>query len=86
MRQRTSFWRRQFNKGRTEPGKWVEVERQYTRSTALQVATDIRGGRRVAGIELGETWEAEAWNADGDDALQGVNWRICIRLSEVWGE
>ncbi|MEY3093479.1 MAG: hypothetical protein RL413_104 [Actinomycetota bacterium] len=62
--ERNSFWRRMFDSARSH-GDWHRVDKLYTRSTAAQIASDIRrahlDGRRsirTQGIRRGEQWEA----------------------------
>lgn len=64
MGDRNSFWRRAFDTARLV-GDWHRVDKVYTRSTAAQIASDIRrahvNGRRsirTQGIRPGEIWEA----------------------------
>lgn len=75
---RRSFWRIYLEQAR-KSGEWVEIPRYYTRTTAAQIVCDIRGGRRVAGIEADETWLAE-WEGS-DDPTQDHLCRIHIRYA-----
>ena len=65
MPERNSFWRRSFDAARVVDD-WFRVERLYARTTAAQIASDIRrahlDGRqsvRTQGIRRGERWEAK---------------------------
>ena len=75
--QRRSFWRVHLQKAR-KTGEWVEIPRFYTRGTAGQIVSDIRGCRRVAGIEPHELWLAE-W-LGSDDPAQDHLCRIQIKF------
>lgn len=64
---RTSFWIRTFAAARAQ-ADWMLVDRQYTRATAAQVASDINNAhrraphQRIRGVHDGERWEAY-WEA-----------------------
>lgn len=77
MRQRRSFWRVQLDQARSKPG-WHMIPRYYTRTTAMQIASDIRNGRRIAGVKADELWTAE-W-LSSDDRNEDHLCRILIML------
>ena len=77
---RHSFWREQFEKARRKH-TWHEVERIYTRLTAAQTCVDIRGGRRVVGINPGENWQAH-WERI-DPLSNDAKVYICLNRTEV---
>ncbi|NCZ70986.1 MAG: hypothetical protein EBX99_10080 [Acidimicrobiia bacterium] len=64
---RRSFWVVALGEIREVPQKWHRVERLYTKSTAQQIASDLRSshrrqtdGVRVKGILPGERWDARS--------------------------
>lgn len=78
MTGRRSFWKIHLHRAR-KTGDWYHVPRYYTRLTAAQIASDLRAGRRVTGIQLGEQWEA-TW--DQEDLDDDIRCTISIRLLE----
>lgn len=80
---RSSFWCRTFAAARLA-GEWTLVERNYSRSTAAQLASDINNAhrreedyQRVRGIETGEVWQAKWDHAPKGDSGRFAVW---IRL------
>jgi hypothetical protein len=72
-RQRRSYWPTVFAEARECRGEWVRIERWFNRSTAAQVASDLRNAHhrsakkmRFSGIEPGDMWQA-CWGADPTD-------------------
>ena len=72
-RQKTgSFWSRTLDAARLSQ-KWVVVPRAYTKSTARQIACDLRSvsrhrvTRNIAGIKPGEKWDAVWEVPEGPD-------------------
>jgi hypothetical protein len=70
---RWSFWCRTFELARSR-NDWSLVARSYTRSTAAQLASDIKNAhrredeyQRVRGIVPGELWQAR-WEPANDGA------------------
>ena len=62
---RRSFWVKALSEVREKPGVWHRVDRLYTKSTANQIASDLRSAHRrdavrVKGVLDGETWDARA--------------------------
>ena len=78
---RHSFWREQLEKAR-RTDTWHEVERTYTFLTAAQTCCDIRGGRRVAGMNPSETWDAQWYRIN---PLRG-DAKIWIRVNRTVAE
>ena len=63
---RRSFWVVALGEIREVPQKWHRVERLYTKSTAQQIASDVRCAHlrpasvhRVRGFEPDEIWESK---------------------------
>ena len=72
--QRRSYWPMVFAEARECPGEWVRIDRWFNRSTAAQVASDLRNAHRrslskmrFSGIEVGDVWDAR-WGTDPADA------------------
>lgn len=73
---RYSYWAQQLDRARKANG-WFAVDRTYTEKTARQIASDIRGGRRVNGIQPNETWEVEVHAPTDRD--QTFDWSIQLK-------
>lgn len=80
---RRSFWIRTFATAR-ESGEWHRVDRHYTRTTAVQITSDIccahtrdPDRHRMRGMAAGERWEARWEPADDGAPSDLVVW---IRL------
>ena len=63
-----------FAEARECPGEWVRIDRWFNRSTAAQVASDLRNAHRrdvskmrFSGVEHGDVWDTW-WGADPADA------------------
>lgn len=76
---RSSFWCRTFDAARSR-GEWTLVGRTYSRSTAAQLASDIKNAhrreedyQRVRGIVPGESWDAR-W----EPSPNGDHGRYCV--------
>lgn len=72
-RQRRAYWPGVFAEGRAVRGEWVRTAKCFNRSTAQQVASDIRNAHRrdmkkvrVSGFLPGDVWEAR-WDNDPSD-------------------
>ena len=72
-RQRRAFWPGVLAEARECPGEWVRTEKWFNRSTASQVASDLRNCHRrapekmrVSGILPGDVWETR-WENDPTD-------------------
>jgi hypothetical protein len=66
MRRTRSVWPRRLDEARSRPGSWMCVVEPMTRSTASQIASEIRHSYhrdlaklRITGLIEGERWEAE---------------------------
>ena len=69
-------WPARLALARSKPGAWFRTSTPMTRSTASQVASDLRcsfrrrlGSIRVSGVLAGERWEAEYGNDLSDSDL-----------------
>lgn len=78
MTGRRSFWKIHLNRAR-KTGDWYHIPRYYTRLTASQICSDIRGHRRITGFHDGEHWQANWEQEDVDDDIRCT---IKIRLLE----
>ena len=72
--QRRSRWSEMFAEARTFPGEWRRLIEPMKRSTASQVASDIRNAHtrdlaksRLRGLLPTDCWEA-AWGRDETDS------------------
>ena len=77
---RSSFWCRTFDLARANDD-WTLVGRTYSRSTAAQLASDIKNAHRredeylrVRGIVPGETWQARWEPASAGDMSRYQVW------------
>lgn len=83
--QQRAYWPSVFAEARTLNGEWVRTVRTFGRSTARQIASDIRNAHRrslekfrLSGVESGEVWDARWGCVDaGSDESKYVLW---IRL------
>jgi hypothetical protein len=71
--QKRAYWPGVFAEARECPGVWVRTGKWFNRSTAAQVASDVRnahtrdaGKMRVKGTLPGERWETR-WDNDPAD-------------------
>jgi len=64
---RMTYFRIRTDEARQTPGHWLWLDRLYTRKTAIQLCTDIRAGRRIAGILEGERFDARHEPVSGTD-------------------
>lgn len=62
---RTSKWRDLFDECRANPGVWRRTKESFQRTTAAQIASDVRNSwkrdpvkMRMRGLGPGERWEA----------------------------
>jgi hypothetical protein len=69
-RQKRSYWPQVLAEGRLVPGEWIRTSRPHKRSTAQQVASDIRNAHhrdltktRIRGLLVGDLWETQ-WGRD----------------------
>lgn len=65
IRPRVSKWRDLFEECRAKPGRWRRTKESFQRSTAAQIASDVRNAwkrdpvkMRMRGLIAGERWEA----------------------------
>lgn len=70
LKRRPSKWADAFGVARQQWLVWHLIDRPYAKSTAQQVASDIRcadkrGKRRLTGIHDGESWDATWGEIDG---------------------
>ncbi|MFZ9629987.1 MAG: hypothetical protein ACO3C1_11620 [Ilumatobacteraceae bacterium] len=71
--QRRSYWPTVFAEARECPGEWVRTEKWFNRSTAAQVASDLRNAHRratkmrVSGFMPGDRWDTRWDNDPADD-------------------
>lgn len=86
--QRRAYWPGVFDEGRECPGEWVRTAKWFNRSTASQVASDLRnahhrevGKMRVSGIEPGDLWETR-WDNDPTD-LDPEHFYIWLRFDGI---
>lgn len=86
MASRNSFWSRTFQEARTS-GDWVRVRRYYSRTTAMQLVSDIvcahrrhHDALRVRGMAAGERWDARWEPADPGPRGDFVVW---VRLAHA---
>lgn len=82
--QRRSYWPTVFAEARAIQGEWVKVVKDFGKSTAQQLASDIRNAHRrepdkfrVTGVESGEVWDAR-WGAATSQA--SGRYSLWIRL------
>jgi len=81
-RRRASYWAGVIEEARTSED-WVRADRPLSKSTAQQMASDIRrahvrSDKRIAGIEPGEVWDAR-WGPIGDNYYVWV-----LRVPDWW--
>ena len=84
--QRRSYWPAVFAEARECPGEWVRTGKWFNRSTAAQVASDVRNAHlreadkmRVKGAIEGERWETR-WDNEPSDPDSGPFY-IWLRLA-----
>lgn len=72
-RQRRAFWPGVLAEARECPGEWVRTDKWFNRSTAAQVASDIRNAHhrdmkkvRISGLRSGDLWDTR-WGNDPTD-------------------
>lgn len=72
--QRRSRWAEMFSEAREHPGEWRRLVEPMKRTTAAQVASDIRNAHtrdlskaRLRGLHDTDLWEA-AWGQDDADS------------------
>lgn len=75
-----SFWTRTLDAARLSQ-KWMVVPRSYSKSTARQIACDLRSVQRrasldIAGVRPGDKWDA-VWEAPEDSS---ENWNCVIAI------
>jgi hypothetical protein len=82
---RRSRWADLFEECRTNPGQWRRIKEPLKRSTAAQIASDIRnvhrrdfGKTRLRGFRPDDKWEA-VWANSPDDANKD-NFYIWLRF------
>lgn len=73
MRERFSMWDALFDECRKYPNEWRKVKTPMKRSTATQLASDIRNAHkrsaakaRLRGLNTNERWDA-AWGEEGGE-------------------
>ena len=73
VRQRRSRWAELLEEARQRPQEWRRLVEPMSKSTATQIASDLRNSNhrpieknRVKGLLEGETWEAQ-WGTDPAD-------------------
>lgn len=69
--QRRSYWPSVLEEARLLQGQWVRTVKTFGRSTAQQLASDIRNSHRrepakfrIRGVKPGEIWDAQWGRAD----------------------
>jgi hypothetical protein len=79
--QRRSIWTEVFDEGRAHPGEWRRVARPMSKSTASQIASDIRNAThrdparsRLRGLRHGDRWETQWGKAAGVDSGEYFVW------------
>ncbi len=67
---RSSKWDPTLAEARQHPGEWRRLAQPMTKSTVVQVASDLRHGlsrapekRRIKAVRAGDVWES-AWGHD----------------------
>lgn len=80
-RQRRSRWAALFAECRSCPGEWRRIVDPMKRSSAYQIASDLRSAHRRApdkyrmrGLLPGDRWEAVADTLEGEDADHVYVW------------
>lgn len=86
-----SLWPQRLAVGRANPGTWIRVIEPFSRTTAAQLASDLRNAHtrnprtlRVRGVLPGEVWETAWGPLDGqsDDSSEFFIWFRLARASE----
>lgn len=84
-RGRRTVWPDRLEVGRANPGVWIRVTEPFSRTTAAQLASDLRNAHtrnprtmRVRGVAAGERWET-VWGPR-DDATESGEFFIWFRL------
>ena len=84
--QKRSYWPGVFAEARECPGEWVRTGKWFNRSTAAQVASDVRNAHlreadkmRVKGALAGERWETR-WDNEPSDP-DSEHFYIWLRLA-----
>ena len=84
-RGRRTLWPERLDVGRANPGEWIRVTEPFARTTAAQLASDLRNAHtrnprtmRVRGAAAGERWET-VWGPL-DDATESGEFFIWFRL------
>jgi hypothetical protein len=83
--QRRSRWSQLFDECRQYKGEWRRIIEPLRKSTAAQIASDIRNAHhrdlaktRLRGFEAGDHWEA-VWGTDLDNDPDTNNYYIWLR-------
>jgi hypothetical protein len=88
--QRRSYWPAVLAEARQVRGAWVRTVKTFGRSTAQQLASDLRNAHhrepkkfRVRGVLPGEVWDAQ-WGREGVDSpdTEYVVWIRLVSTSE----
>lgn len=74
--QRRSYWTELFDECRVHAGEWRRTRRSFSKSTAAQIASDVRNmatrdpdKMRLRGYRPGDVWEA-VWGHDPDEGTR----------------
>jgi hypothetical protein len=85
--QRRSYWTELFDECRSYPNQWRRTARSFTRSTAAQIASDVRNMARrdpsklrLRGFKPGDRWEA-VWGVE-EDATEPGEFYLWLRFLE----
>jgi len=75
--QRRSYWAELFEECRSHPNQWRRTVRSFSRSTAAQIASDVRNMDRrdpskfrLRGFKPGDRWEA-VWGVEVEASTPG---------------
>jgi hypothetical protein len=89
------WWPDALTECRRHPGQWRRLDRRFSRSTAKQVASDLRRAHhratvRVTGLLVGDVWETAYGEAENGDSGCYALWVRYLGPSEqdrpAWGE
>lgn len=87
--QRRSYWPTVFAEAREIQGEWVRVVKVFGKSTAQQLASDIRNAHRreadkfrVTGVVDGEIWDAQWGTVNGQEKGRYSLWIRLVSTTE----
>ncbi len=82
---RRSFWVKVLAEVRGKPGVWHRVDRLYTKSTASQIASDLRSSHRRESVRVKGVLDGEQWDARAEESPEGPKDQFTIWVKLISG-